>query len=388
MKHRDYGCRDDSRRGGPLSPDVTRSTTFEKGSAEEVRAVGVGEAPGEFYPRHGSPNGRGLESRVAELEGADGAVCFSSGMAALHAIVFSHCRSGDRIAASRDVYGGMTAMLQVDAPRFGIEARPFDPFDPRSLASAIEGGVRLLHVETPTNPLGRVVDLPAIASAARKAGAILSVDATFCPPPFQRPLSCGADLVMHSLTKFLGGHSDALGGIVSGRHELLEPIAAFRRRTGGILGPDTAWLVQRSLGTLELRVTAASQTAGRLAGFLDDVRRRGGPVRAVHHPSLPGHPDHDVARRQMKVFGAVLCFEVAGGLDAAKGVYDRFRRIRRAVSLGGIETLASLPVHTSHAHSGPEERARSGISDGLIRVSVGLEPPEELQADLTGALEA
>ncbi|MGH7150057.1 MAG: trans-sulfuration enzyme family protein, partial [Planctomycetota bacterium] len=274
MKHRDYGCRGDSRRGGPLSPDVTRSTTFEKGSAEEVRAVGAGEAPGEFYPRHGNPNGRILESRVADLEEADGAVSFSSGMAALHGIVFGQCRSGDRIAASRDVYGGMTAMLRVDAPRFGIEVRPFDPFDPRSLASAVEGGVRLLHVETPTNPLSRVVDLPAIASAARKAGAILSVDATFCPPPFQRPLSSGADLVMHSLTKFLGGHSDALGGIVSGRHELLEPIEAFRRRTGGILGPDTAWLVQRSLGTLELRVAAACHTANRLAAFLEEVRRR------------------------------------------------------------------------------------------------------------------
>ncbi|HET6204706.1 MAG TPA: aminotransferase class I/II-fold pyridoxal phosphate-dependent enzyme [Planctomycetota bacterium] len=386
-KLRHYGSREDSRRGGPLAPDLTRSTTFEKGNAEEVRAVGVGEAPGEFYPRHGTPNGRMLEARLAELEGADGAVTFASGMAALHAIVFGLLRSGDRVAASREVYGGMTAMLREDAPRFGIEVRPFDPFDRRSVARVLDGGVNLVHVETPTNPLCRVVDLAPLAAAAKRAGSLLSVDATFCPPPFQNALAHGADLVMHSATKFLGGHSDALAGVVAGRHELLEPIEAFRLRTGGILGPDTAWLVQRSLGTLELRVRAESERAHRLAGYLEGIRSRGGRIDAVHYPGLPGHPDHAVAKRQMKSFGAVLAFEVAGGLEPARRVYDRFRVIRRAVSLGGIETLASLPVHTSHAMASPEERKHAGIAEGLIRLSVGLEPVEELEADLASALE-
>ncbi len=351
-----------------------------------MRTVGSGEEPGEFYPRYSHPAGRAFESRVAELERADGAVAFASGMAAIHGIFCGFLKSGDAIACSRDLYGGVSAMLRDDLPRFGIVVRRFDPFDAADLARALAPGVRLVHVETPVNPTCRVVDLARTASATRKAGALLSVDATFLPPPFQRPLELGVDLVMHSATKYLGGHSDALGGVVSGRFELLDRLEPFRRRTGATLSPDTAWLLLRSLATLEMRLEAAAANAGRLAGFLEGMRQNGGGVQKVFYPGLPEHPDHAVALRQQKSFGAMIALQVPGGLAGAARVYDRFRRFARAVSLGGTESLASLPLHTSHALASKEDRERSGIDDGLIRLSVGVEPYDELEADLRQAL--
>ena len=387
--HRPYGCRDEAAAPlGPLAPDLTRSTTFAHPTAEALRAVGEGEAPGEFYPRYGHPNARQFESRVAGLEGADGAVAFASGMAALSAIFCGLLGKGDALAVSRYVYGGVEAVMAEDLPRFGIEVRRFDPFEAGSLESALEKGATHVHVETPTNPLSRVVDLERVVAAARGAGARVSVDATFLPPPFQRPLAHGVDLVMHSATKILGGHSDAHAGVVSGRHALLERLEAFRRRTGAVLAPDTAWLLTRSLTTLELRTRQAAENASRLAQFLEELRARGAPVARVHYPGLAQHPDHDIARRYMRSFGYMLAFEVTGGLDAAVRVYERLRVIARAVSLGGAESLASLPLHTSHAMMAPEERARRGIADGLIRISVGIEPYERLEADLAAALNA
>jgi methionine-gamma-lyase len=385
---RPYGCRDDAVPAtGPLAPDLTRATTFAYPSAEDLRGVGAGERAGEFYPRYGHPAGRRFEREVAELEGAEGAVAFSSGMAALHAIFVGLLRPGDVLIVSRQVYGGVEALLAEDLARCGIEVRRFDPFSAGSLEQAASGPVRLIHVETPTNPLARVVDLDRIVAVARRSNAWVSVDATFLPPPLQRPLSRGADIVMHSATKIIGGHSDALGGIVSSRHEILERLEAFRRRTGAVLSPDTAWLLLRSLATLELRARRAAETAMRLACCLEDLRGRTARLQAVHYPGLARHPDHAVAREQMDTFGFMLAFEVAGGLPQAVRVYDRLRVIARAVSLGGTETLASLPLHTSHAMMSPDERRRAGVADGLIRLSAGLEPYETLQADLAAALE-
>jgi methionine-gamma-lyase len=385
--HRPYGCREDSAPPlGPLAPDLTRATTFAYPTAEELRAVGANELPGEFYPRYGHPTGRLFEKKVAELEGADGAVSFASGLAALHGVFCGLLQAGDVVAASCFVYGGVDAIVAEDLPRFGIKVRRFDPFDEDSMERAIEGAVKLIHVETPTNPLSRVVNLKRIVDFARRCGAWVSVDATFLPPPFQRPLAHGADLVMHSATKILGGHSDAQGGIVSSRHELLERLEGFRRRTGAILAPDTAWLLVRSLATLELRTRKAAENASRLASFLDELRTKGGQVARVHYPGLPHHLDHDVAREYMETFGFMLAFEVAGGLPEAIRVYDRLRVIARAVSLGGFDTLASIPLHTSHAMIPSEDRRRAGIADSLIRLSVGIERYEVLEADLAAAL--
>lgn len=388
-KHRPYGCRTDASPPlGPLAPNLTRATTFAYPTAEELRAVGEGEQRGDFYPRYGHPAGRLFESKVAELEGADGAVSFASGMATITALFCGLLRAGNAVAVSRHVYGGVEAVVAHDLPRFGIEVRRFDPFEDGALERVMDDRVKLIHVETPTNPLCRVVDLKRIVDVARRANALVSVDATFLPPPFQRPLAHEVDLVMHSATKILGGHSDVLAGVVSSRHELLERVEAFRRRTGAILAPDSAWLLARSLATLKLRAQQAAENASRLAQFLDQLRVQGSKVACVHYPGLANHPDHDVARRYMQSFGFVLTFEVAGGLAEAVRVYERFRVIARAVSLGGVETLASIPLHTSHAMMPPEERRRVGIADGLIRLSVGIEPYEALEADLGAALGA
>ena len=385
---RPYGCRQDAAPPlGPISPPVVRATTFAYPTAEQLRAVGEGELVGEFYPRYGHPLSRLFEKQVAELEGADGAVSFASGLAALHAVFCGLLRAGDAIAISRFVYGGVEAMASQDLPRFGIEVRRFDPFDQASVERTIQEPVKLAHVETPTNPLCRVVDLKRIVEVARRCAALVSVDATFLPPPFQRPLAHGADLAMHSATKILGGHSDALAGVVSGRHELLELLEGFRRRTGAILAPDTAWLLNRSLATLQLRTRQATENASRIADFLERLRTPGSKVARVHYPGLVDHPDHAIAGEYMQSFGFVLSFEVAGGLSEAVDVYDRFRVIARAVSLGGVESLASLPLHTSHAMMPSDERRAAGIPDGLIRLSVGIEPYEVLQKDIEMALD-
>jgi len=377
-----YGCRGEAAPPlGPLAPTLTRATTFAHESAEALRAVGAGEKPGEFYPRYGHPAARAFEAAVAEAEGTDGAVSFASGMAALHALFCAPLGEG-ALAVARDVYGGTSALIERDLPRFGMRVVRFDPFAPGDLERALAEPVRLVHVETPTNPLCRVVDVERVAKVAHGKGALVSVDATFAPPPLQRVCSLGADLVMHSATKYMGGHSDAIGGVLGGRHEHLAAIEGFRRRTGGILGPDTAWLVARSMKTLPIRARQQAETAGRIARFL--VGRKG--VAAVHYPGLESHPDFAVAKRQMTSPGAMLTFEAEGGLAGAARVYDRFRVIGRAVSLGGVETIASLPVHTSHAMIPAADRAKAGISDGLIRLSVGLEPFEALASDLEQAL--
>ena len=384
--HPFYGRAADAPPAAGLALAVERSTAFVHPDAESLRATLAGERPGEIYPRYGHPAGRALEAAVARLEAADGAVSFASGMAAFTALVLGLVDSGQAIAVARQVYGGVDSLLLHDLPRLGYELRRFDGQDPDSLAAVLtDGRVRLVHVESPTNPLCRVVDLAALAGVAQAAGALLSVDATFLPPPLQRPLNHGVDLVLHSATKWLGGHSDVLAGIVSGRHELLARLEGFRRRSGAVLAPDAAWLVHRSLPTLELRARRASDSAARVAAHLAGEAFRE-ILERVHYPGLTGHPDHEVARRQMDGFGALLALELRGGLAAATAVYDRLRRVTRAVSLGGVESVASLPVHTSHSYLDEAGRAAAGIADGLLRISIGLEAWEDLAADLEQAL--
>jgi len=386
---RPYGCRDTALPAErPLAPDLTRATAFAYASAERLRATGAGELAGEFYPRYGHPAGRLFERAVARAEDADGSVAFSSGMAALFAVFATFAGAGTRIAVSRHVYGGVEEVVTRDLPRLGVEVRRFDPFDAADTAHALDGPLALAHVETPTNPLCRIVDLTEVVRRAHACGALVSVDATFLPPPLQRPLGQGADLSVHSATKILGGHSDVLGGVVSGPHALLERLEAFRRRTGAVLAPDSAWLLLRSMDTLELRARRACATALHLARVLDALREQGAPVAAVYYPGLTHHPDHAVAGRCMDAFGFVLAFEIAGGIAAAVRVYERLRVIARAVSLGGVHTVASLPVHTSHAATPAAERRAAGIGDGLIRLSVGTEPVDVLEADLCAALAA
>lgn len=370
---------------GPLSPPLVRSTTAGQPDGETMRAMGAGERAGEFYQRLGHHNGRAWESLVAAWEGADGAIAFASGMAAISGAMLAHLRPGDRVLLAEEVYGGTSSFALGDLARFGVQVDRFSALDLAGLRAALQRPAKFVVFESPINPTLRVADVPAIADLARAAGAITLFDGTFAPPPVQRALALGVDLVVHSATKFYGGHSDVLAGVVAGRHALLGPIEGWRRRTGAVLAPDPAWLLLRSWPTLPLRLQAQQAAALTLAqGLLADVRA--GRLLAVTYPGLPEHPDHALARRQMQGGGCVVAVELPGGLPGAKRAFDRLQRIARAPSLGGVESLATLPAFTTHAALTPEQRHRAGIPDGLLRIAVGLEGADVLLADVRQAV--
>ncbi|MGC6486199.1 MAG: trans-sulfuration enzyme family protein [Planctomycetota bacterium] len=372
---------------GPLAPLLDRSSTAAQADAEALRALGAAERSGDFYQRLGHRNGRSFEALVAELEGAEGAVSFASGMGAMSAALAAHLSQGDRVLVAQEIYGGTAAFATQDLLRFGVEVDRFSSLDLSSLREQLARPAKMVVFESPINPTLRVADISALAAAARDAGACAVFDGTFSPPPIHRVLELGVDLVVHSATKFFGGHSDVLAGVVAGRHEHLGPIEAWRRRTGGLLAPDAAWLLQRSWPTLGLRVQAQQDNALALAQGLQELVRSG-TLTAVTYPGLDDHPDREVVARQMNGGGAVLSFEMPGGLPAVLAALDRLQVIARGASLGGVETLATVPAYTTHAPLSPAERAAAGISDGLMRVAVGLEPVEELLADLRQAIRA
>jgi methionine-gamma-lyase len=378
--------RHDSAPLGPVSPPLCRATTHAAADAATVAALGRRDRHDDFYQRYGHPNGRAFEAGVARLEGTEGAVAFASGMAAMHAVLCGLCGAGDRILIAEQVYGGTVGLATRDLPRFGIEVEWFDALEPGALDRALERPARLCVVETPVNPTLRVVDLEAVARSCRAAGVTSLVDGTFAPPPIQRAAALGIDLVLHSATKFLGGHSDVLAGVVAGPHALLGPLEGFRARSGGLLAPDPAWLLCRSLATHALRVAAQQAAAAAVAAALREWAGPGAAIRAVHYPGLPDHPDAAVVARQMRGGGAIVSFELAGGLEAAVAAFDALRVAGRAPSLGGVETLVSLPAHSTHAGLSEAERARRGIGAGLCRVSVGLEGAERIVADLLQAV--
>ncbi len=370
---------------GPLSPPLIRSTTAGQPDAETLRAMGAGERPGEFYQRLGHTNGRAWESLVAGWEGADGAVAFSSGMAAISAALAAHLRTGDRVLLAEEIYGGTSGFALTDLVRFGVTVDRFSALDVEGLVRALARPAKFVVFESPINPTLRLADIGAIARIARAAGAITLFDGTFAPPPVQRALALGVDLVAHSATKFFGGHSDVLAGVIAGSHALLGPIEGWRRRTGAILAPDPAWLLLRSWPTLPLRLAAQQAAAHALAmGLLEDVGA--GRLVAVSYPTLPNHPDLALAKVQMHGGGCVVAVELPGGLPGAKRVFDRLQRIARAPSLGGVESLATLPAYTTHAALTTEQRRRAGIPDGLLRIAVGLEGADVLLADVRQAL--
>jgi cystathionine beta-lyase/cystathionine gamma-synthase len=370
---------------GPLSPPLHRATTAAQPDAEAVRVLGLAQRPGDFYQRVGHPNCRQFESLVAAREGADGAVAFSSGMAAMSGAILALVRHGERVLIAHEIYGGTSSFAQHDLPRFGVRVDRFSALDLAALQQALREPAALVVLESPVNPTLRIVDVAAVVQRARAAGARTVLDGTFAPPPIQRALALGVDLVVHSATKFFGGHSDVLAGVVAGRHELLAPIEAFRRRTGAVLAPDPAWLLCRSWPTLDLRLRAQQETAAALAQALRrDVAE--GRLQAVAYPGADDHPDRALVQRQMGGGGCMVSFVVPGGLDRARAVFDRFAVIARAPSLGGVESLASLPAFTTHAALTPEQRRQAGIPDGLLRIAVGLEGVDALLADIRRAL--
>ncbi|MEO5616833.1 MAG: aminotransferase class I/II-fold pyridoxal phosphate-dependent enzyme [Candidatus Eisenbacteria bacterium] len=366
-----------------MSTPIVHSSTFAFASLEAMLEEKEHGPASAYYQREGHPTVSACEERLAALEGAEMALLFSSGMAALSCLFLSLLKSGDHVVALDQCYGGTHGLLQWGAERLGWRYDLVDGRRPETWDAAFTPETKVFHVESPTNPILCVVDLHHAAQLAHGHGASLTVDNTVASPVGQHPLSHGADFVMHSATKSIGGHADLLAGVVMGRHESIQGVWKARKVFGPMPDPGLAWMIERSLKTLPLRVEACNGNALELA-----VRLETHPaVARVYYPGLIHHPNHEIARRQMMLgFGPLLSFDVQGGAEAGHRVVNALKLFRFGPSLGGVESLATLPAHTSHVQLGAEGRERAGIDAGCIRLSVGLEETDDLWADLDQAL--
>ena len=371
-----------------LGPDgatvvpVYHGVTFGFEDLESWLEVATLRRKGHIYSRNTNPTVEVFERKVRELEQAEDATSFATGMAAVSNTLFTLLSPGDRVVSIKDTYGGTNKLFVEFLPRFGIEAVVCDTGDPNAIEREVAKGCKVLYLETPTNPTLKIVDIERLAGAAHAVGATVVVDNTFATPINQSPLALGADLVLHSATKFLGGHSDAMGGVICGPASLVRPIFHFREINGASLDAMSAYLLTRGMRTLALRVARQNENALKVATFLESHAA----VERVFYPGLASHPDHDTARRQMRGFGGVLAFSLAGGDAAMRRCVDGLRLAHRAASLGSVGTLVGPPAVTSHVELSLEERAAAGIPEGLVRYSVGIEDGADLVADLKAAL--
>lgn len=373
---------EDARSGRPLVPPVYQTATFEFSSGESLARAGEADAPAFFYTRYGNPTQALFEEQLRILEGAEAALGFSSGMAAVSAIFFGLLRAGDKVVVEKRCYGGTLRLARDLLSRFGVQVAWLEGDGDDELARALPGA-RLVVFETPTNPVLDVLDVPKIAARARAAGVLSVLDATFATPVNLRGLELGCDLVLHSATKYLNGHHDVCAGAVAGRRELVAEIAKVRRLTGALLDPHAASLVSRGLKTLPLRVARQNETALALARALEETPG----VRRVRYPGLTSHPRHELAKKLLpRGMGGVLAIELEGGVQGAIRVAEALELARLAPSLGGTETIVSPPAITSHAGLSDEELARAGIDPGLLRIAVGLEHPGDLVTDFRRAI--
>ncbi len=363
---------------------IVHSVTFGYEDLDRWSRVARGEEPGHIYGRTSNPTTAVFEDKIRVLEGAEAAAAFSSGMAAVSNLFFALLAPGDRLVSIRDSYGGTSKLFLEVLPRHGIEVVLCDTTDHDALEREIAGGCRLLYLESPTNPTLKVLDIRRLAAAAHAAGAAVVVDNTFATPINQLPLALGADVVVHSATKFLGGHSDALGGVLCGERSLVESVFRFREVNGAVLHPMAAYLLLRGMKTLELRVTRQNENALAVARFLDEHPK----IDQVFYPGLDSHPGHAIARRQMSGFGGVLSFSLRSGFAAVGPFLKQLRFAHLAASLGSVATLAGPPATTSHVEVTAEQRRALGIPEGLVRYSVGIENFEDLRWDLEQALAA
>jgi len=367
------------KKNGPLSTPIYQTSTFEvTDNEQQVRATPTDM----FYTRYGNPTHTVAERAIAELEGTDKALLFASGMNAITTSALALLKSGDHVVAQRDIYGGATKFFGQWLPKLGIETTFVDTTEYSQHERAIRPNTKLLYVESPTNPLVRVVDLDKVVAIARDHHLITMIDSTFATPINCRPADFGIDLVMHSGTKYFGGHSDLIAGAVAGRADLIDQIHAARTTLGGCMDPHAAWLLLRGIKTLAVRVQRQNENALRVAQFLAQHPN----VRRVHYPFLEGHPQRALAIEQMRGGGGIVSFEVEGtGEDACK-LSEALSLFTLAPSLGGVDSLVSIPVLTSHAMIPAEHRAKMGITEQLIRLSVGIEHPDDLITDLEQAL--
>jgi cystathionine gamma-synthase len=344
--------------------------------------VALGRKPGYIYSRNTNPTVHAFEEKVRLLEGAEAATSFSTGMAAISNTLFALLAPGERVVSAKDTYGGTNQLFIDFLPRLNVEVELCDTTDHAEIEAAIAKGCKLVYLESPTNPTLKVMDIARLAAAAHEVGAVVVTDNTFATPINQNPLALGSDLVLHSATKFLGGHADVLGGVICGDPELVGQVYHYREITGATLDPMAAYLLIRSMKTLALRIRQQNESALRIARWLQEQPQ----VAVVNYPGLESHVHHDVAVRQMRGFGGVLSFGLEGGFEAVKRVLPRLQLAHRAANLGAVETVAGPPATTSHVECTAEERAVMGIPEGLIRYSVGIEDADDLIADLTQAL--
>lgn len=371
-----------SRHAEPLTTPIYETTTFLFQNAEEVRAYNLGKSSKYLYSRYANPTVTPVEQKIAALEGAEAALVLSSGQAATSTALMALTASGDEVVCSAAIYGGTLHLLADLLSKFGIKPR-FVSLDQLARPETIlSDATKLVWFESPINPTMRCVDIAAVAAACKARGVISVVDNTFASPINQQPIALGVDLVMHSATKYLNGHSDVTAGALAGPARLIEPILEARKKLGTVLDPYAAYALGRGLKTLSVRVERQNANAMAVARWLSTDRR----VAAVFYPGLEQHPDHAIAAKQMSGFGGMVCLDVGGGYDRAARFFDRLQVFRRAASLGGVESLCSLPVLTSQWGHTEEELERAGVTHSMARLSVGLEDSGDLIADLDQAL--
>ncbi|HEX5070291.1 MAG TPA: aminotransferase class I/II-fold pyridoxal phosphate-dependent enzyme [Vicinamibacterales bacterium] len=376
--HRADGAQADAT---PLTTPVYATTTFLFANAAELEAYQQGRGSRYIYSRYANPSVQAVEEKLALLEGGERAMVTSSGMAATATALFGLLKSGDEVVCSAAIYGGTLQLIASFLDCFGVRAR-FASLDELARPDALFGpATRLLWFESPINPTLRCVDIRKVSAACRAHNVTCAIDNTFASPVNQQPLALGVDLVMHSATKYLNGHSDVTAGALIGSAAIIERLGPARKLFGGVLEPASAYALARGMKTIHVRVARQNESALRIATWLSAHSR----VTRVFYPGLPSHPDHDIARRQMSGFGGMVCFDV-GSYERACRLFDRVQIVKRAASLGGVESLCSLPVLTSQYGLTDEQLAAAGVTRGMIRLSVGLEHVDDLIADLDQAL--
>jgi cystathionine beta-lyase/cystathionine gamma-synthase len=375
------GAADLEKKNGPMSLPIYQTSTFEvRDNDEQLRVTGSDS----YYTRYGNPTNTVAERTVAELEGVDAALTFASGMGAITTTIMALLKAGDHIVAQRNVYGGTHKFLSQWLPKFGVETTFVDSTEYSQHERAIRPNTRLLYVESPTNPSIRIVDMRRVAGIAKQRGLISMIDSTFGTPINQHPAEYGFDLIMHSGTKYLGGHTDLICGVVAGRKELIEKVLATRTTIGNCMDPHASWMLVRGMKTLAVRVARQNENALRVANFLEQHAK----VRRVHYPFLKSHAQHALAVSQMTGGGGMVTFEIEGTGEDARRVSEALHLFTLAPSLGGVESLVCIPVLTSHLSVPEDERRKMGVTEQMIRLSVGIESADDLVADLEQALKA
>jgi cystathionine beta-lyase/cystathionine gamma-synthase len=366
----------------PLTTPIYETTTFVFDSAQEVVDYNEGRSSKYLYSRYTNPTVVAVEKKLAALDRAEAALTFSSGQGATTTILMAHLKAGDEVVCSAAIYGGTLHLLQDVLGRFGIAPRFVSLEQLSNPDGLFTDRTRIVWFESPINPTLRCVDVARVAAGCRARGVLSIIDNTFASPINQQPLALGVDLAMQSATKYLNGHSDVTGGVVTGSAALIAPIEKVRRMVGTVMDPHPAYALGRGLKTLPLRVARHNENAQTVAEFLAKDRR----VSQVYYPGLPSHPDHAIARRQMTGFGGMVCFDLDGRYDRAEQVYNRLNVVKRAASLGGVESLISMPVLTSQWGHTDQQLREAGVTKGMLRLSVGLEDAADLIADLDQAL--